>query len=129
MKPFNLKEYLANPTKKLITRDGRSVRIICTDAKYYDYPIIALISLKGDIEVVCTYTEKGTRFNIQDNDDLFFATEKKEGWQNIYKSEDGNMIGSIIWPTKEEAERNANTSPTSLIKLVVTIKVEWEECL
>ena len=31
MKPFNLDEYLANPSKKVVTRDGRSVRIHCTN--------------------------------------------------------------------------------------------------
>ena len=31
MKQFSLEEYLANPSKKVVTRDGRNVRIICTD--------------------------------------------------------------------------------------------------
>ena len=31
MKQFNLKEYLKDPNKKGVTRDGRNVRIICTD--------------------------------------------------------------------------------------------------
>ena len=39
MKPFNLEEYLANPNKELITRDGRKVkRILCTDVKS-KYPV------------------------------------------------------------------------------------------
>ena len=29
MKPFNLEEYLANPNRKIVTRDGRNARIIC----------------------------------------------------------------------------------------------------
>lgn len=33
MKPFNLEEYLANPSKKVVTGDGRKARIVCTDAK------------------------------------------------------------------------------------------------
>ena len=45
MKPFNLEEYLANPSKKVVTRDGRKIRIICTDAKS-DYPIIVLAVVK-----------------------------------------------------------------------------------
>ena len=35
MKPFNLKTYLENPSRKVITRDGRPVRIISTNAKLY----------------------------------------------------------------------------------------------
>lgn len=31
MKQFNLKEYLKDPNKKVVTRDGKNVRIICTD--------------------------------------------------------------------------------------------------
>ena len=42
MKEFNLTEYLKNPSQKVITRDGREVRIICTDVKG-EYPIMALI--------------------------------------------------------------------------------------
>lgn len=37
MRPFNLKEYLANPSRKVITRGGKPVRIICTDFKDYNY--------------------------------------------------------------------------------------------
>ena len=45
MKQFNLEEYLANPSRKVITRDGRNVRIICTDAKgKHVYSVIALIT-------------------------------------------------------------------------------------
>ena len=31
MKQFSLEEYLEHPDRKVVTRDGRSVRIICTD--------------------------------------------------------------------------------------------------
>ena len=42
MKEFDLQEYLKNPLQKVVTRDGRKVRIICTN---YDSlsPIIAEI--------------------------------------------------------------------------------------
>ena len=33
MKPFNLEEYLKNPSLKIVTREGKDARIICTDAK------------------------------------------------------------------------------------------------
>lgn len=42
MKQFSLNEYLANPSRKVVTRDGHSVRIICTDANRF-FPIVALI--------------------------------------------------------------------------------------
>lgn len=31
MEQFNLNKYLENPDRKLVTREGNSVRIICTD--------------------------------------------------------------------------------------------------
>ena len=78
MKPFNLEEYLANPTMKIVTRDGRNVRIVCTNRKDSNYPIIALIEL-GDREVTAQYTKYGTyHFNIESERDLFFAPEKHE---------------------------------------------------
>ena len=42
MKEFNLNEYLKNPSQKVVTRDGRVVRIVCTDVKG-EYPILVYI--------------------------------------------------------------------------------------
>ena len=44
MKPFNLEEYLANPTKKVVTRDGKDARIICIDRRDSYFPIVALVA-------------------------------------------------------------------------------------
>ena len=50
MKQFSLTEYLKNPSRKIVTRDGRLVkRILCVDAKG-DYPIVALIKSKDEKE-------------------------------------------------------------------------------
>ena len=82
MKQFNLKEYLKNPSQKVVTRDGREVRIICTDFKNgINKPIIGLIKEIDNEDHVYYFTEKG-RYNLPENEksfkDLFFATEKKE---------------------------------------------------
>ena len=50
MKEFNLTEYLKNPSQKVVTRDGRDVRIIFTDHKG-SQPIIALIEINGKEDV------------------------------------------------------------------------------
>lgn len=123
MKQFSLDEYLKNPSRKVVTRDGRSVRIICTDAKYYDYPIIALISLKDGTEVICPYMKNGVRFHVrQEGDDLFFAPEKHERWINLYKiGSEGYSLGANIYIDKERAETVAGRN------CVATIKIEWEE--
>ena len=43
MEQFSLEKYLANPSRKVVTRDGRRVRIICTDRRDLNFPIVTLI--------------------------------------------------------------------------------------
>ena len=123
MKPFNLNEYLKNPSKKLVTRDGRKVRIICTDRKDADYPIVVLVSNKSETgEDTLYYTEEG-KFHTTgiSTFDLFFAPEKKEGWINLFRDPtDNGIYCSRIYPTKERAM-------DSIGAFYTTIRVEWEE--
>ena len=42
MKAFNLKEYLKNPSRKVVTRDGRNVTIHCTNLDGI-FPVVAEI--------------------------------------------------------------------------------------
>lgn len=77
MKQFNLNEYLKDPSQKVITRDGRDVRIICTDYKR-DQPIIALVTTNTKEDVHFFY-KNGRWSNTNEWDlDLFFALDKKE---------------------------------------------------
>ena len=80
MEQFNLEKYLENPNQKIVTRDGRSVRIICTNRKSENCPIVTLIQdSTDDSEYVYYYTIDGKGV-IRGNEsmDLFFATEKQE---------------------------------------------------
>ena len=52
MRPFNLDEYLKNPKLKVITRDGKDVRIICTNAKGTRFPVVALWDFDGKKELI-----------------------------------------------------------------------------
>lgn len=126
MEQFSLGKYLKNPTRPIVTRDGRSVRIICTDRNYKEYPIVALVQICGE-ERVCGYTEDGVYLNdTQCSRDLFFATEpktKKVGWINLYKDADGDPTSGDLYETEEEALVNRSTGLTYL----GTSKVEWEE--
>lgn len=80
MEQFNLEEYLENPNQKIVTRDGRSVRIICTNRKSENCPIVTLIQdSTDDFEDVYYYTIDGKGVIRGDESmDLFFATEKQE---------------------------------------------------
>ena len=129
---FSLEEYLKNPNKKVVTRDGRDVRIICTDrVSEKGYPLVVLV-MKDGHEFVHTYNMYGQFYTADTNHDLdlFFAPEKHEGWLNIYKAGvqretlgylQTRYAGSSIWPTEEEAKASADPGP------VATIKIEWEE--
>lgn len=60
MKQFNLDEYLKNPNRKIITRDGRNVRIVCTNRRGLNVkPIAALITIPNGDEIIKTYWENG----------------------------------------------------------------------
>ena len=139
MKPFNLKEYLENPFRKVITRDGRPVRIISTNAKLFSpgpdatiYPVVALIKVSSanrgkrpNEEILLCYSTNGNIIEGRnDRSDLFFETVKVSGWVNIYTSKiSGEATTGSICKTKEEA--------LSLIdgrdNYLDTIYIEWEE--
>ena len=42
MKQFTVEEYQKNPNRKVITRDGKSVRIVYTDMIGTSYPVLAI---------------------------------------------------------------------------------------
>ena len=123
MERFSLEEYLANP-RKVITRDGRNARIICTDAKN-NYPIVALIETpNGKERQPCGYKEDGTYITGERlSCDLFFAPEKHEGWLNIYRNESGFYLRGN-YKSKEEADEVAKANYKTFC---ATVKIEWEE--
>ena len=118
MKHFNLEEYIQNPSRKVVTRDGRNARIICTDAKAL-YPIIALVESPDHVdEIGRSYTKDGYFSPGEEYDcDLFFASEKHEGWVNIYPQ--GRLGG--LYGSAEKAKQNAGSA------LIAIVKIEWEE--
>ena len=127
MEQFSLEKYLANPSRKVVTRNGKSVRIICTNKRDLNFPIIALIeTIPGGEEVTHSYTKDGRHYtDCSDIFDLFFAPEKHEGWANLYKlaNKDCAYYTGGIFNSKAEAENKKDTSDL----YVATIKFEWEE--
>ena len=126
MEQFSLEKYLANPSRKVVTREGRDVRIICTDAKLAFCPIIALIEGDGGkSEYLINYKEDGIPVGFHEAyNTLFFAPEKHEGWINIYRNEDEDYYkGMVIFSSKEDAiEKGRRFSD-----YITTTKIEWEE--
>ena len=125
MEQFSLEKYLENPNRKVVTRDGRSARIICTNRLDENYPVIALVN-NEDSERCHSYTTSGEPYKYQNRDcelDLFFAPEKKEGWIKVYygQSRCNTFVCNRIFATKEEAEKQKNDD------VVAIIKIDWEE--
>ena len=118
MKQFDLEEYLNNPSRKVVTRDGRNVKIHCTNYSAH-YPIIAEIQGVGYSDSF--YPDGRYSINAESRNDLFFAPETHEGWVNLYKDAEGNYITSQVYETKKSAE--ASSSRTR----IATVKIEWEE--
>ena len=125
MEEFNLEKYLENPNRKVVTRDGRSARIICTNRLDENCPVVALVH-GGDCERSYNYTTFGKVYYHQNRDcelDLFFAPENKSGWINLYKMNSIISPGPRVYDTKEEAESAAGDKSY----YISTIKIEWEE--
>ena len=122
MKPFSIKEHLEHPEWKVVTREGKPVRILCTDLDDNDYPVAAVV---GNFHVD-KYTAEGIFHAGEETKyDLFFAPEKHEGWVIISKLPftDSFEIFPEIFATKEEAVRVWEDNPG--IKCSI-IKIEWE---
>ena len=121
MKKFNIKEYLANPLRKVVTRDGHPVRILCTDAKG-KFPVVAIFGIDDEEDSVGKFQKDGM-YNENEISpfDLFFPPEKREGWINIYKPDvDCARTGSVIFDSKEDAIRCVGRDD-----YVGTIHIEW----
>ena len=125
MKQFSIDEYLKNPLRKIVTRDGRKVTIHCTNFGTVQ-PVVAQIE---GMEFSILYTRDGKFSFFQDTpNDLFFAPEKKVVWLNIYKGCDGPITSYYAFSSKEEAEESArHCCGFTQGMYLATVKGEWEE--
>lgn len=141
MKQFNLEEYLKNPDREVVTRDGHKVRIICTDRKNHDSsPIIALVETDEDNEKVRSYKIDG-KWSIDglvNSFDLFFAPTKHEGWINLpalLPEEQGDLPHPFkipVFETEAKARMARENIERFRIKIednahYYSVKIEWEE--
>ena len=130
MRPFNLNSYLSNPSQKVMTADGHNARILCTDRKLPDYPVLALKEENG-YEVVLHCTENGLTnpYSDYDKDRLFFAPANRVGWINLFYASDDTVniqhaTSSKVYPTEELAKEAVAINDFSYL---TTVKIEWVE--
>lgn len=77
MEQFLLEKWLENPSRKVVTRDGKEVALFGSASGNEQYPV------KGMVErnpTICTWTKTGISYcnGNPHSDDLFFADEKEE---------------------------------------------------
>lgn len=129
MKQFNLEEYKKNPNRKVITRDGRNVRIICTDRRADeeeedDRSIVALVDNRASEELILCHKDGKHFCNSNSEEDLFFKPKTNTGWLNLYKDENGRVAIDTVYPIEfEESAKMASADKD----YVATCKITWEE--
>ena len=129
MVKFSLEEYLKDPSRKVVTRDGREVRIKCTDMDGINGMVIVGL-VRDDLmnkERPLTWTKEGQYF-VQVGEsacDLFFEDSKepvvRKGWVNVYKNPGGEIILGGVRKSKEEAEQIGQRDS------IDTIEISWKE--
>ena len=126
MKSFSLDEFLADRKREVVTRDGLSVLIKNVYFSNPGYPVEAAIKIAVNNYHTCNFTGNDLyEIGKETKYDLFFVTEKREGWINVLKYNFGeSFIGGMrIFRSKEEVEESAKNDRT----YVKSIKIEWEE--
>ena len=114
-------------SKPITTRDGRAVRILCTDGPHSEFKVIGICS--GDMttsywSVDGKYCSQGTPRLEACN--LINPPVKRRRWVKVMKSDrapSGFEVSGYIFNTKEEAEQAVIYSP-----VIAYVQLpEWEE--
>lgn len=119
MKPFSLEEWKAGA--KPICRNGYEPQDLHYFPKSIKYKF-AFTNSEGDLVSTDVYGQE-YKDDLCTCDDLFLKSEKKEGWVNLYKEENGNPYTyNEVHPNKETA-----LSKKGDYHYITTIKIEWYE--
>lgn len=103
---FDLSLWLQDKSRKVVTRDGRNVRIVFTEAQDDNYPILALVQRKTESqkEQPHLFSTLGVyEVGRESCLDLFFADEKEEltEFENTMVSFAHAMFDHLLDVTKE----------------------------
>lgn len=117
-KPFDLKA--AKNGVKVVTRNGKTARIVCFDAER-EHPIVTLIRV-GSFDEVHTHDLEGKYSQGVSYYDLFMAPVKHEGWIVLCEYDAGIFPYDDIFDTKDKAEKFCTEN-----NHLTVCKIEWEE--
>jgi hypothetical protein len=105
-----------DPSKPVQTRDGRKARIICTDLKHPEFPVIAVITDRYGNEFAVAYTKDGRwRNDTQDDSDLLNIPEKRVGWVNAYLA--GSCHRDTLYATRAGADNAAMSDRIACVQI------------
>lgn len=89
MEKFSLEKWLKNKSHKVVTKDGRPVRIVCWDRNATYWKIVGLVTSSDcSTENACYYDVNGNELYSSlygHKNDLFFADEEEE-WTEFEKN-------------------------------------------
>ncbi len=126
---FSVKEWQANPKRKVVTQDGKDVRILCVDRLTGEerLPIVALVSY-GKTEALCEFDAYGVQNgNDYDNgwilyfgetyDDLLVKELLENGFRPLKDSEGRDFYKTISGENKYDLFVNATQKTASYIRV------------
>lgn len=81
---FSVKEWEANPKRRVVTQDGKDVRILCVDrmGEKRELPVVALVSY-GETEALCEFDADGIQNGNKNGWMLYF----KETYADVLEDE------------------------------------------
>ena len=115
--------------KPVQTRDGRKVRILCTDANSA-FPVVGLIIDGGEFDTLETWDSTGCCYEKRtaDEDDLINVPERVERWVNVY----GHDLGAVRSSRAEADKQSSSPGRSGVIRITYEdgkpVAVALEDC-
>jgi hypothetical protein len=113
-----------DPTKSYTTRDGRPVRILCTDADGC-FPVVGILDGGCAEHDVKRWAEDGRAFlhRSQDSLDLIPAPVRHQlkRYLNIYRRKNGDIEAGDLYEARADADLLANPTFSRIACLPITL--------
>lgn len=101
MEQFSLEEHLKNPSRKVVTRSGHNVRILCTDQRG-NMPIVALVEFET-LDGVQLFYSDGKNESHREYD-LFLADEEEDEFETTMISFSHAMFDHLLNSTNVKVD-------------------------
>jgi len=126
MKKFNYDECMEKHGGKAVTRDGRTVRLLCNDFNGMDdrMPVLAITQHSNlGTDLISCFTKEGFHDpNMNGSElDLFTSSKRiqREVWMNIYSTEHPSDSGVGSHITKGRADEMDSLGRLACIKIII----------